>query len=100
MTIAAGQTVLSGSPRAGRSTITRVGLRCVTPNTDRPLVCGVWPNGSRTPRRPFAASGRRGARRKAVFDIVGFAVIAFLIVQFVRGLTLSRTDRAGEGPNS
>jgi hypothetical protein len=37
---------------------------------------------------------------KAVFDIVGFAVIAFLIVQFVRGLTLSRTDRAGEGPNS
>jgi hypothetical protein len=37
---------------------------------------------------------------KAVFDIVGFAVIAFLIVQFVRGLTLSRTDRAGEGANS
>ena len=33
-------------------------------------------------------------------DIVAFAFVAFLLVQFVRGLTLSRTDRAGEGPDA
>jgi hypothetical protein len=32
--------------------------------------------------------------------IVGFAVIAFAVFQFVRGLTLGRTDRMGEGPDS
>lgn len=32
--------------------------------------------------------------------IVGFALIAFAVFQFVRGLTLGRTDRAGEGPDS
>ncbi len=32
-------------------------------------------------------------------DIVGFAAIAFLVIEFVLGLTLSRTDRAGEGPD-
>jgi len=41
-----------------------------------------------------------GTSMRVVFDIVGFVVIVFLIVQFVRGLTLNRTDRAGEGPNS
>jgi hypothetical protein len=41
-----------------------------------------------------------GTSMRVVFDIVGFAVIAFLIVQFVRGLTLSRTDRADDDRNS
>ena len=37
---------------------------------------------------------------KVIIDIVGVAVVAFLLVQFIRGLTLSRTDGAGEGPDS